>query len=202
MPTLLEASGRNPKEIDTGIADSEGGAGFDGKSFLKIMKGESDKHRDYVYGIHTTRGIYSGSVCYPIRSVRNHQYKFILNLNNSADFFNMLTVRNNGIYQQWIEITRDKADIYNYVLKYLRRPKEELYDILADPYEMINLAGNPEYAQIKNKLAAELGNWMKQQGDRGIDTEMAALDRQLMFDEQSWKGQEEQQNEKILKLRK
>jgi uncharacterized sulfatase len=127
------------------------------------------------------------------------QYKYILNLNSSADFFNLVTVRNNGIYQQWLDLTKHEADRYNYILKYLRRPKEELYNIPTDPYELVNLADNPEFAEIKDNLAAKLGDWMKQQGDKGIDTEMASLDRQLMFDENSWKGMEEQQNQKILK---
>ncbi|MEE4116855.1 MAG: sulfatase, partial [Marinilabiliaceae bacterium] len=51
VPTLLEAAGKDPLDINTGIADSDGGNGFDGRSFLEVLKGASSKHREYVFGI-------------------------------------------------------------------------------------------------------------------------------------------------------
>ena len=34
IPTLLDAIGENPNEINVGISDSNGNTGFDGKSFF------------------------------------------------------------------------------------------------------------------------------------------------------------------------
>lgn len=200
IPTLLEAAGKNPGEIETGAVDTRGYMGFDGKSFLEVMSGRETEHRDYVYGIHTTRGIYSGSVCYPVRSVRSKRYKYILNLNSSATFHNLAT--NSNLYRVWLDITVNNSEKNDFVARYLNRPREELYDILNDPYEMINLAGEKSCENIKRELAAALNDWMDQQGDRGIDTEMKALDRQLMFDEDSWKGYDEQLNMEILNQKK
>lgn len=202
VPTLLEATGQDPNEFKTGIKDYQGNEGFDGKSFLDILTGEKDKHRDYVFGIHTTRGIYSGSVCYPIRSVRSKKYKYILNLNSNSDFFNLVTTRSHGIYQKWLQESAGDNERYQYVSRYLHRPKEELYDIISDPYELNNLADDPAYEAVKQELAAELYGWMKRQGDKGIDTEMEALGRQLRFNEDNWKGHEEQTNQKILQTKK
>jgi len=43
---------------------------------------------------------------------------------------------------------------------------------------------------------------MAVQGDKGIDTEMSALDRQERWDEETWKGYEEQRNNRILRKNK
>ena len=53
------------------------------------------------------------------------------------------------------------------VKRYHERPKEELYDLAADPYEMKNLAPEPKQADTLKKLSAELDAWMKAQGDAG-----------------------------------
>jgi len=55
--------------------------------------------------------------------------------------------------------------------RFQNRPAEELYRVDADPYELKNLADNPQYAAVKKRLSAELQRWMKAQKDPG-----AALD--------------------------
>ncbi|MHC4437936.1 MAG: heparan N-sulfatase, partial [Planctomycetota bacterium] len=37
-----------------------------------------------------------------------------------------------------------------------KRPAEELYDLAKDPDQLNNVAGKPEYAKVKKKLAAAL----------------------------------------------
>ncbi|MCY4534302.1 MAG: DUF4976 domain-containing protein, partial [Bryobacterales bacterium] len=57
---------------------------------------------------------------------------------------------------------------------YGERPKEELYDLRDDPWEMRNLADDPDHAKILAKLRSTLKAWMKQTGDRGQELEDAA----------------------------
>ncbi len=197
IPTLLEAAGATTENINTGIADANGYNGFDGKSFLDVMLGNQGEHRDYVYGIHTTRGIHSGSVCYPIRSVRSRQYKYIINLNNSSPFFNTVNTRSNGIYLAWIDATANDPDKRAFIMRYTYRPKEELYDVINDPYEKNNLATKPDFASVKKLIINELEFWMTVQGDKGIDTEMNALSRMPQTKEPTWHGHEEQLNRRI-----
>ena len=45
------------------------------------------------------------------------------------------------------------------------RPDEELYDLKEDPTELINLANEPRYKDIKSELRQELFNWMKKTED-------------------------------------
>ncbi|MFT5467550.1 MAG: N-sulfoglucosamine sulfohydrolase [Verrucomicrobiales bacterium] len=45
------------------------------------------------------------------------------------------------------------------------RPREELYDTQADPHELKNLAGDPEFESVRAKLAQQLDSWAKRTGD-------------------------------------
>jgi N-sulfoglucosamine sulfohydrolase len=45
------------------------------------------------------------------------------------------------------------------------RPVEELYDVQADPDELVNLAGDPKHAQILGELRRALSNWERETGD-------------------------------------
>jgi hypothetical protein len=61
------------------------------------------------------------------------------------------------------------------VAAYNNRPPEELYDIVADPDELTNLAGDPKLAGVKASLRAELDRWMSHEGDKGVASEMIAF---------------------------
>ena len=45
------------------------------------------------------------------------------------------------------------------------RPTEELYDVEKDPFETINLAGNPQYATTLGELRARLDQWSRETKD-------------------------------------
>jgi len=47
------------------------------------------------------------------------------------------------------------------------RPPEELYDIQNDPFELNNLAANPEFNDTLTNLREILINWIKKTGDKG-----------------------------------
>ena len=178
LPTLVEAAGGDPEAIDTGIGGApDGSRGFDGRSFLDVLVGQSDRHREVVFGIQTTRGIISGSKCYPIRSVRDGRYKLIRNLNHETAFKNLITRPNNprhAYWQSWLERAEHDAHAASAVRRYQYRPAVEFYDLEADPHEMHNLAADPTHAGRMAALQEQLSAWMKQQGDEGIATEMKA----------------------------
>lgn len=62
---------------------------------------------------------------------------------------------------------------------------------------MNNLADDPAYSRLKKKLGKKLHLWMEQQGDRGIDTELKAIERQGRTEEQ-WRSHEENINRRLL----
>ena len=64
------------------------------------------------------------------------------------------------------------------VLRFQERPTEELYDSLNDPWNLNNLANQPEFQDQKKQLSAILDVWMNNQGDQGQTTELSARERQ------------------------
>jgi uncharacterized sulfatase len=49
--------------------------------------------------------------------------------------------------------------------RYHNRPKEELYDVIADPHEINNIAGDAKNEKVLQELRDELSNWRRQQTD-------------------------------------
>ena len=68
-----------------------------------------------------------------------------------------------------------QADTENEVVSRLwQAPKasEELYDLQSDPYELHNLADDPDLADKKEALAKQLRTWMLEHRDSGLLTEI------------------------------
>lgn len=179
VPTLVEIAGGNPQKIDTGRGGAPGGGnGFDGTSFRNVLIGKKQTHNEFVFGVHTTKGIISGKP-YPIRSIRGTRYKYIRNLTPDATFQNIVTENDRqGFWKAWRRDAKDNPHVAALVKRYQHRPAEEFYDVVADPLEMHNLAGDPKYRATMDRMKAKLDAWMKQQGDEGVATELAVKKRQ------------------------
>lgn len=54
-----------------------------------------------------------------------------------------------------------------------RKPEIELYDLVADPHEVKNLAGTVAYRGTEMNLLTRLEQWQKRTGDRGAEPEPA-----------------------------
>lgn len=165
VPTFLEAAGSEPPAI------------LDGKSFLPVLFGEAEEHKEYVFGIMTTRGIINHPGHYGIRSVRSEQFKLIVNLTPEVTFTNACTKSKE--FLSWVaKAEAGDAAAAERVRRYQKRPAVEFYDVTKDPLEWENLAENPEYEEEMKKLMVELDTWMTNQGDEGHETEMAAYEHQ------------------------
>ena len=163
-PTFIDAAGGRPASV------------LDGKSIVPVLTGKAKEHKDFVFGLHTTRGIINGSDHFGIRMVRSKKFSYILNLTPEVTFQNAAT--NDPIFESWKEKAKTDPDAAEKVRRYHHRPAEELYDIVNDPYEWNNLADNPEYAKVKAQLKKQLSAWMKDQGDKGQQTELEAHEHQ------------------------
>lgn len=169
IPTLVDIAGGVPEKIHTGVKDTYGYSGFDGKSFKSILLGKSNNFREEVYGVQTTRGIINGSKSYPVRSVRDKQYLFIHNLDPGSSFQNVLT--RGALFKSWMQKDSARAGFY------MKRPEFELYDVLKDPYQLVNLAAESSLQSVQKRMKEKLAAFMKQQGDKGLATEMDANNR-------------------------
>lgn len=167
VPTFVEAAGGKPDPV------------LEGRSYLGVLLGKNNEHKEHVYGLMTTRGILNGSDHFGIRQIRSRQFKYIVNLTPDVKFRNI--VMKGDIYASWRKKAENDADAAEKIRRYENRPGEELYDVVNDPYEWHNLANEPKYAKVKNDLRTKLYAWMAQQGDKGQATEMEALKHQVKY---------------------
>jgi uncharacterized sulfatase len=157
VPTLVDAAGGPLPDVD-------------GRSFLASLTDNAQEHREYVFGVQTTRGIIHGSD-FPIRSVRSRRYKLILNLAAANGFQNLISrPPRDTVLASWNAADPRRARAYT------QRPEVEFYDLQADPWELTNLADHPKSAAALASHRRVLEAWMRSTGDRGLATEREALD--------------------------
>lgn len=160
-PTLVEIGGGNPKDFE-----------FDGSSFIAALRDENTSHRTYAYGVHNN--IPEGPA-YPIRTVTNGEFRYIRNLRPDDIYIekHLMGVRgdgalNNPYWSTWIFESGQTAEAEWIVKRYMKRPAEQLYHTAEDLHEIVNLAGDPRYSEIKDELSRELDLWMYEQKDPGV----------------------------------
>ena len=166
LPTFLEIAGAKPLNP------------LDGKSFVKVLKGQSKEHKQYTFSLQTTRGIYSGSEYYGIRSVADKKYRYILNLTPDVAFQNTEVLA--PLFRKWQKKAETDSVARGITYKFQHRPAVELYDMENDRFCMNNIAANPENKAIIERMDKALKEWMASCGDEGQGTEMKALDHQFV----------------------
>ena len=57
-----------------------------------------------------------------------------------------------------------RTDCYK-LIKYYKVDKEELFDLKKDPYELEDLAGDPNMQEILRELRGRLMKWLREQND-------------------------------------
>lgn len=167
LPTCLEAAGgKVPDKLS-------------GKSFLPVLLGEKDAHRDRVFITHSGDGDMNR---YPLRAVRTRDWKYIRNLDPAGEHHTHVDKGTNpdadgrNYFDSWVAKAKTDPGAAAVVKRYHTRPAEELYDLTADPQELKNLAADPKHADQLKALRADLDAWMKDQGDEGLKTERALPD--------------------------
>lgn len=181
-PTFLAAAGIDPTKIDVICPDAHGATGFDGRSFLAVLRGETDTLREHVFAQHTTIGTNGAIGPYPIRAVRDARYKLIRNL-TPENTYTIGGIHKGQPIESWQADAKGNPALAARVAWLFKRPAEELYDLQTDPHEFKNLAADPQFASIKAALQKQLETWMTQQNDKGLETEKLAPTRQGKSDE-------------------
>ncbi|MGB7326006.1 MAG: sulfatase-like hydrolase/transferase [Rubripirellula sp.] len=163
IPTLIDlAGGKSP-------------AGIDGRSFAKVLLGETDEHRDVIYATH--KGDNDKNV-YPIRSVRVGDWKYIRNLHPEFAYTTHTDVWATEVprldehwahaghhWQSYIEAAKTDPAAAAFLHDYHSSPAEELYQIDKDPFEQNNLAALPQHADKLAELRAMVSKRMQEVGD-------------------------------------
>ena len=152
LPTMIAAGG--------GTAPTD----IDGHSFLPVLLGRTDHHRDEVFAAHTGD---NGMNRYPMRCIRTERYKYILNLVPETLYTTHITKGGDreGFWASWPQLAERNPEAAALVQRHNHRPAEELYDLKADPFELKNLAADPAMAELLSRLRERLRQWRLQQGE-------------------------------------
>ena len=109
-----------------------------------------------------------------LRSVRTHQYKYIQNGYPQRPALQPNAYKDGKpIVQRLRELhaAGELTELHERLLFAPVRPREELYDLRADPQELRNLAEDPAWAGELGRLRQALADWQQATGDRGIEPE-------------------------------
>lgn len=126
-----------------------------GRSLLPILEQDNPTGWDEVFATHSFHEI---DQYYPTRSLRTRRYSYFLNLQPSL---RVPIASDVALSPSWKAITgtpgarlgRRTLDAFEH------RPAEELYDLAADPDEVVNLAGEAAHAGTLDALRQQLAHW-------------------------------------------
>ncbi len=159
LPTIVEIAGGSPPNSGYGSAE------IDGRSFVPLLKGETDHHRDSVFSTNSSAAHHT----YPLRSVRSDRFRYILNvfpeINFTVQTDHNPKAESHSLWVAWVKQAKVDPVAAEQVSSYHNRPREELYDLHRDPHEQFNLAQNPEYRQTLDAHRRVLNDWIEKSGD-------------------------------------
>ncbi len=164
LPTFIEIAGGTP--------DAEV---FDGSSFAGVLRGKSERHREFAYGMHNN---WPEGPPYPIRSITDGEWRYIRNLTPGRLYIEkhlLGRTEHNAYWPTWLFHAGENPQALRLVERFLQRPAEHLHHTAVDRFEMTNLADDPAHAETKARLAAALDRHLTEQADPGVplDTEEA-----------------------------
>ena len=137
---------------------------MDARSFIK----EDEQPREYVY---SARDLWD-EILEQSRAITTKEYRYIKN---------NITDQSYDAHQAYLEFYRprrtcdallDENDELNPLqAKFFapKKPKEELYDRVNDPYETVNLIDDPKFASVAKNMRAYYDQWNAENHDYGFE---------------------------------
>jgi N-sulfoglucosamine sulfohydrolase len=130
---------------------------LEGRSLLPLVRGEVSELHDELYSAVTYHAAYE-----PQRAIRTKRFKYI---------------RRFGDREAPVLSNTDDSPSKDVLLEHglAERPvaPEQLYDLVFDPNEAGNLAGDPSHAPVLDDLRRRLDEWMARTDDPLLDGEVA-----------------------------
>lgn len=198
-PTFLEAGGVEVPEQMTA------------RSIMPLLtsdaQGRIDPKRDRVFTgreRHTPAQAAGISGGYPMRALRTDRFLYIRNYKperwpmgtpDPTDAYMegaWLSATDNGHTKSYMWANRDHPKVRPlYDLAFAKRPAEELYDVEKDPYQLNNIAADPDYAKARRELAEQLSQYLRRTGDpRELGTGDRMDEGEYLGGLPRWPGQE------------
>jgi N-sulfoglucosamine sulfohydrolase len=122
-----------------------------GGSLLPLLDGETYGSHDAIFAEKTYHGYYD-----PMRCIRTERHKLSVNFSAARMYANCT--------QSWRPRAEPAvpANLSNVTYGH---PLIELYDLISDPWELQNLADDPDHKDLCDHLLARLYDWMRRTND-------------------------------------
>ncbi|MBA3438415.1 MAG: sulfatase [Pyrinomonadaceae bacterium] len=179
-PTFLEAAGLKPLKEMTG------------RSLVGLLKGRKDAGRDHVF-LERERhaNVRRGDLSYPVRAIRTTDFLYVRNLRpdrwpaGDPEMYKAVGAFGDvdaSPTKQLILDKRTDKEIANFFrLAFEKRPAEELFDLRTDPAQLVNVVGEPRYADARRLLRTSLDKWMRETADPRATSDDDRFDRYPYF---------------------
>jgi arylsulfatase A-like enzyme len=156
-PTILSAAG-----LDTD-------PGMNGINFLPALLGQPFNEREHVF---SERGWHYGPITRTdgfdlSRSIITERYHLIYNTIPERGYTPVDMARNNIAWDAIVKAGQKGtiSPLHERLLLQVPRPVFELYDLVKDPFELNNLAGQESVKAIEDELRSQLDRWMIRESD-------------------------------------
>lgn len=179
FPNKANAGTRNHEfinAIDLGptmlsLADIATPSQMYGKAFLGKHKAESD--HEYIFAARDR----IDNDYDRVRSAMGRQYQYIKNYNPEMPLYMDVDYRKGIPTMNMILALKEEGKLNAAQSFWFQetKPEEELYDWQKDPFQLNNLANNPEYAETLAKFRGVLENWVAETNDYGAIPEIEML---------------------------
>jgi arylsulfatase A-like enzyme len=150
-PTLMQAAGVEPSHA------------MQGRSFWPLFQDQPYQPHEHIFTEFNEHGVDSYD---PMRSVRTQRYHYIRNFSTQS-------------MRQWLPDENDRYmdRVQHWVTEHWPVPNQpcqsyELYDVVTDPHEQHNLAGELEHAPLCNYLDRIVTQWMVDTNDPLLEQEI------------------------------
>ena len=154
------------------LAGMEVPAHMQGTPFLGEREGAA---REFVWGFEDRRDERSDTS----RSVFGPRFHYIRNYEPWKPYYQKIGYRDTKVMMKEILRLRERGELTGYPAERwatATKPAEEFYDMQADPHEIRNLAGDPEFAGEIERLRAIEARQMIETGDLGLVPEALLSD--------------------------
>jgi len=145
LPTLLEI---------TGIPAP---AGFDGRSFAPVLRGETQTGRDFVVAEYNEN---SGGHRHPMRTIITKDYAYLFNPWSNGTRVMATATKGTVTYRRMVALAKTDPAVAARLDLFEHRVPEELYNYAADPAALHNLIALPAHRAQRDALTARLEAWM------------------------------------------
>ena len=164
LPTLLDVAG-----IDHP-------SGLDGRSFLPLLKGETQAGRDMIFKEYNEN---SGGVRNPMRGIQTRRFGYLYNPWSNGERFFRTATTGTITYRTMKRLAETDEAIAARVKLFDLRVPEEFYDYENDPDALHNLIDDPDYQDEIQAHRAALQDWMERTGDHALESFLHRDDPQV-----------------------